>query len=190
MLDFEDIKSRVTIRDILEDQGYHPRKNRMQCPIHDGDNPTSFLFTNQVFYCHSCAASGGLIDLTEALLGLNRSDALKYLAKLAGISNYEYYSSNIQNRISSRQQNPKRIIDAKLSNLEGALKELEILRDQYTCQIRNARKLFNNGKLDLPHYYAIIQYPDYVLVELDAEVNETIYGINYRRRELLKADKG
>lgn len=40
---------------------------RGRCPIHQGDNPTSFSVNTekQVFYCHACQARGDVIDLCE-----------------------------------------------------------------------------------------------------------------------------
>lgn len=185
-MDFEQIKEKVTIRDILKEQGYFAKKNRMRCPIHHGDNPTSFVFTDQVFYCHSCGASGGLIDLTEALLKLDRPDALRYLAGLAGV---RYDLKDNKNRTIPSRKSSRRIIDVRLSKLEKSLKDLEIQRKQYTNRILNARKLYKSSKLDLYHCSSIVQNADYVLEELDAEVIETIYEIHKRRNEIKDSDK-
>ncbi len=42
---------------------------RGRCPIHNGDNPTSFSINpaEQVFHCFSCGEGGDLIDLCEAV---------------------------------------------------------------------------------------------------------------------------
>jgi len=47
--DFDEIKKRISIEDILLDCGFQPTKNRMPCPLHNGTNPTSFSFTDQVY---------------------------------------------------------------------------------------------------------------------------------------------
>jgi DNA primase len=55
----EDYASKVTK---LSGRGV---ERRGCCPIHQGENPTSFSvhIVKQVFYCHACQARGDLIDL-------------------------------------------------------------------------------------------------------------------------------
>jgi DNA primase len=85
MADLDPILARVTIRNILAEAGYHPARNRMPCPIHDGNNRTAFAFTDSTFVCFSCDAKGGLLDLVEYLYHCTRQDALRHLCKMAGI---------------------------------------------------------------------------------------------------------
>jgi hypothetical protein len=185
VVDFEEIKDRITIRDILQECGYHPKKNRMACPIHNGENPTSFSFNDHVFYCHSCGASGGLLDLVEALLGVNRKEALRYLAHIAGVQPKGGYSGKSRkNAAPYCRRCFRNSIDTALLDLQITLKALEILRDHYTWQIRNAGKSLRKRLIEPSEYYSIIQYADYVLEELDTEVMRTNYEINLRKKEI------
>jgi DNA primase len=184
MICFDEIKSRVTISGILADFGYHPKRNRMSCPIHGGKNPTSFSFTDDSFYCHSCGAKGGLLDLTEKVLGKNRKDALRYLSEKAGIP---WRDTPRKTESNAFRAFPRKTIDADLLELEITMKGLEVLREHYTRQIRDARKGLREGGIDLSKYYGTIQYCEYVLEELDSEVIKTKYQIsmNMKKREII-----
>ena len=184
MTDFEEIKTRITIEAILADCGYQPKRNRMPCPIHNGQNPTSFSFSDHVYYCHSCEASGGLLDLVEVLLDINREEALKYLFDLAGTQlKCSQFPKKSISRIPKRKQQ-RDSLDAILYDLQVNKQTLETLRKHYTQRLQDARKQLRNEKLELSDYYSITQYAEYVLEELDTEVIRTIYEINVERKRL------
>jgi len=55
---------------------------RARCPIHGGDNPTSFSVNleNGGFFCHSCGAKGGdVLEFLRLRYELSFPDALKRL---------------------------------------------------------------------------------------------------------------
>lgn len=56
----------MTIRDILETHG-HPlgSHRRTTCPIHGGANDSAFSYTDEVWFCWSCGAKGGVKALLE-----------------------------------------------------------------------------------------------------------------------------
>ena len=179
MISFEEIRSRVTIQDILADCDFHPEKHRMACPIHGGKNPSSFSFTEDSFYCFSCGAKGGLIDLTELLLGKNRQDSLRYLAGKAGVQ-WQHTSGRKESAVN--RVFPGKTVDVDLLNLELDMKGLEILRTHYTWRIRNAMKSLREENIDLSGYYSTIQYCEYVLEELDSEVIKTKCEISMKKK--------
>ncbi len=183
-VDFEEIKSRVTIEDILNDCGYQPKKKRMPCPIHKGKNPTSFSFDDHVYYCHSCGASGGLLDLAEELLGYNRKTALKYLANRAGLTLDDYFCDKEKVRILKPRKKTAPPSDSYLLDPQFNLRILEILRDHYTWRIIYARECLKEKTTEPAKHYADSQYAEYYLEELDKQVIKTIYEINTRRKQL------
>jgi hypothetical protein len=183
-IDFNEIRSRVTVRDILADFGHLPTRNRMACPIHNGKNPTSFSFTDGGFCCFSCGASGGLLDLIEALTGCDRQGAMEYLAQKAGISLQRYSVGEKSDIPKSTRKKRVVILDSEIIGLQVDLKGLEVLRDHYTWRIRDARKRLYERSLDLSGYYSETQYCDYVLEGLDAEVSMINHEINMKRGQL------
>jgi len=186
---FNEIKKRVTIQDILLDCGHQPNNYRMPCPIHNGKNPTSFSFTDHVYHCHSCGASGGLIDLVESLLGFDRQKAMRYLSEKAGISLNDYSLSRRRSRKFSTRYKPAPTLNSRLCDLQQNLKIFEILRDHYTWRMIEARKNRKNKNIDVADYYTETQYTEYVLEELDAEVIKTNYEINFEKKRLRNSNK-
>jgi hypothetical protein len=189
VIDFEEIKRRVTIEDILIDCGYNPRKNRMACPLHDGNNPTSFSFTDHAYHCFSCGAAGGLLDLAQALLKVNRAEALKYLASKAHLDLVENDLGNFRSNFKPIMRMPFEDGKYKIRELELDLKELDVLMDYYTWRARNARKRLRNGEIYLPEYYSTTQYAEYVLEELDTKIALGKYRISAEKKKLRKSRK-
>lgn len=80
------IKVPLTYHEILDRLGAKVnRRNRCACPIHGGNNPTSFCWDEEkgVFRCHSCNAGGDKITLVMLALGVGFEEALAWL----GITN-------------------------------------------------------------------------------------------------------
>jgi hypothetical protein len=185
MTDFTEIQTRVTIRDILADCGYEPRRNRMPCPIHGGKNPSSFSFNDDTFCCFSCGESGGLLDLTRHLLGFDRQEGLRYLAQKAGVDWKDVSVDNKDNKPSKPKPiiiDENRLKRLRLDILKTELSTLEMARDCYLTLIRIARRSLKDGKIDLSEYYARIQYYEHVLEELDTQVTRKNYELNMKRR--------
>lgn len=67
---------------------------RTSCPIHMGDNNSTFVFWTDTgrYFCHSCAASGNIVDLVMKTKDMSESDAINFL-KLdhKPTNNYESY---------------------------------------------------------------------------------------------------
>ena len=63
----EDIKSRVTVQEILEHYGYSTgKKGRCPCPIHNGKD-NNFSYNEQFYHCFVCGAKGDVISLVMEL---------------------------------------------------------------------------------------------------------------------------
>jgi len=132
----------------------------------------------------SCGATGGLLDLVEALFGYNRQEALKYLAENAGISLNNYSLDERSNRKQTLHKKTIHKHSTRLNNLQLEYKILNILRNYYTWQIREARKGLRNRIIELPRYYSITQYMEYALEELDSKVIGIKYEINSEKKRL------
>ena len=90
-IDVERIKSTISIQDILADAGVTLKRGRCKCPLHHGQNATSFSVCNGFFHCFSCAESGDVIALTQKLYGLSLKEAIEYLGKKTGLSPDNHY---------------------------------------------------------------------------------------------------
>lgn len=79
------IESHVTIPDVLALHGARPTRARCKCPIHNGQRD-SFSFTDKVYHCFTCGASGGVIQLEASLDGTDLDTACHTLAKQFGLN--------------------------------------------------------------------------------------------------------
>jgi len=183
MNDFEEIKQRVTIRDILLDAGHNPKGNRMPCPIHNGRNPTSFAFTDETFICYACGAKGGLIDIVQYLRNCIRQEAIRYLCQLAGIQYHETESKGANEAgafrkptTPSKRKPPKRF--AELEVLKANRDIIEILRWAYTRAIQMWKDAVDKRKVSLSQFHAEEQYFKHKLEHWDAEAIRLTYLIH------------
>ena len=56
------------------------------CPFHKDNKPSlSINITNGVYYCHACGAKGNVITFLESYAGLTFAEAVKELARRAGV---------------------------------------------------------------------------------------------------------
>lgn len=77
-------KMGVDIAAVIEGAGVELRRSGSRligrCPFHDEKTPSFFVFPDQQrYYCFGCQASGDVIDLAQALHGLDFRGALRHL---------------------------------------------------------------------------------------------------------------
>lgn len=92
-VDYKAVKERVSIRDALEHfgllEGLSEKGDSLvgSCPIHKGENQTSFRVSlpKNAFHCFSCGAGGNVLDLVAALQGVEVRQAALLLADIFGV---------------------------------------------------------------------------------------------------------
>lgn len=177
---FDELRQRITIREILEDYGITVSGKRIACPIHDGNNKTSFSFTNSAFNCFSCGRRGGLVDLVMCLRDCDWNEALVYLENRTGLK---------LTRVETESGKPQPVsyIPRKLAKwrpLEVQLGNINWSREAGTEYIQNLEKLVKIKKISLADYYAKRQYWEYELNHLDSQAMAVIHEINLLKREV------
>lgn len=83
---FEDVKSTLNIREVIEFYGIKVnRAGKFLCPFHQ-EKTESASIKNDYFHCFGCGVGGDLIKFTALLFGLNNLEACKKLIADFGLN--------------------------------------------------------------------------------------------------------
>ena len=116
---FEEVKSQLNIRQVIEHYGIKVnRANFFICPFHNDHKPSASI-KNNYFNCFVCGAGGDLITFTAKYLGLSNLDATKQLI--------EEFNLNID--ISTPEERKAQYIAQKKRQAE--IKKETTFRDRY-----------------------------------------------------------
>lgn len=87
-IDLDRLREAVTVADVLCHFGGEAstERGRTRCPVHRGENPTSFSFDARRWHCFACGAGGDAFDLIEELMQCGFREAIAVVAQLAGVS--------------------------------------------------------------------------------------------------------
>ena len=73
---FQEVKERVTARQVAERYGLKVRRNGMACcPFHNDKHPSMKI--DQNYYCFACGAKGDAVNYVAVLFGLSQLEAVK-----------------------------------------------------------------------------------------------------------------
>lgn len=73
---FQEVKERVTARQVAERYGLKVRRNGMACcPFHNDKHPSMKIEQN--YYCFACGAKGDAVNYVTLLFGLSQFEAAK-----------------------------------------------------------------------------------------------------------------
>ena len=134
---FEEVKSKLNIRQVVEHYGFKVnRANKFVCPFHNDHKPSASI-KNDYFNCFVCGAGGDLITFTAKYLGMSNIDAAKELIRVFGL--------DID--ISTKEERKAQFIAEKKARQE--IKACSSLRDKFRKdkEIRNERKKYTDYKI-------------------------------------------
>ncbi|HYU82291.1 MAG TPA: DNA primase [Candidatus Polarisedimenticolia bacterium] len=88
--DFDTVKERVDISQVIEEHGVHLKKSGRGftglCPFHSEKTPSFHVNPDTRSYkCFGCGRSGDIFTILEEIDGLTKAEALKVLAERAGV---------------------------------------------------------------------------------------------------------
>lgn len=101
----EEIKERVSVRDVLQQHGIKVRRNMCSCPFHKDINPSMAVYEKSV-YCFSCHFSGDVFTLTQALDNCSFKEAFLALG-----GTYGHMSQNARISAISKREGHKRKLE-------------------------------------------------------------------------------
>lgn len=108
------LKRLTPIEDLLAALGFekiNPKTRRAACLLHDGENETSFSWSDDFFNCFACNKSGDKITLVTLVKGYDFKQTINYLSEFTG---YKLKSiANFQQRhfINKTKEIPQYAID-------------------------------------------------------------------------------
>jgi DNA primase len=86
MIEVEQVRRGVRVRDVLENLGWRIRhRGRADCGLCMGNQFATLSFNDRLWHCFRCVAGGDVFSLVMAARKLPFIDALKQLARLAGL---------------------------------------------------------------------------------------------------------
>ena len=88
--DFDTVKERIDIVQVIEEHGVHLKKSGRGftglCPFHSEKTPSFHVNPDTRSYkCFGCGRSGDIFTILEEIDGLTKAEALKVLAERAGV---------------------------------------------------------------------------------------------------------
>ncbi len=78
MIDYQEIKERITLEEAARWLGFTPQSGFIACPFHQEKTPSLRLYEKR-FYCFGCSASGDVLDFTAEVLRITTVEAAQKL---------------------------------------------------------------------------------------------------------------
>ena len=139
---FEEVKSQLNIRQVIEHYGYKVnRAKQFVCPFHNNHKPSASI-KNDYFNCFVCGAGGDLITFTAKLFGLNNINACKKLDEDFNLGLFDRQISQ-SDRLTADRQRAKRQLELKRQQEEEVLIQHigNVLAD-YHCYLWQGLQLY------------------------------------------------
>lgn len=140
----EEIKERVSVRDVLQQHGIKIKRNMCSCPFHKDTNPSMAVYDKAV-KCFSCGFSGDIFSLTqemdhcsfkEAFISLGGTyDTMSQNQRVTAVSKRESHKAMME-REKQRERDFFRELTKALTICESADKVFEPLSDDW-CYLKN-----------------------------------------------------
>lgn len=131
----EDIKSRLDIVDVISD--YMELKKaglnfKANCPFHSEKTPSFMVSQNkQIFHCFGCNAGGDIFGFVMKYENITFQEALKLLAKKAGIKLAEYkFEKDLSEKKDRLNAVQKEALDFYKKSLKESKKACEYLKSR------------------------------------------------------------
>ena len=162
----EEIKSRLTMREVAEMYGFKVgRLNKICCPFHSDKRPSLFLYPGKRgWFCFVCNTGGSVIDFVMRLFALNFLDACRKLNEDFHLGIPEWNELTDEQRRTVNQYRKQRALEMERAQAEenALLEAYHNALDRYIeldkQMIQNEPKLDANGDFELSEAYVKASY--------------------------------
>lgn len=185
------IKSKITIRDLLEEIGVETIKGRnCECPWHTSENGQCFSYDNHQFHCFHCGRHGSMFDFVMEYSKCDFIEAKRILSEKVGVP-----EKVIKHAIALAKK------AKKAQCTEFAVKQF--MNDNYVYTIRNDNNsemwIYSNGiytpygksfiksfcRAIFNSYYTVALANQVISkIEADSYINEDIFFDNFYENEI------
>ena len=142
---FDEVKQRLTIRQVVEYYGYKVnRAGQFICPFHNDHKPSASI-KNDYFNCFVCGAGGDLITFTAKLHGLSNYEACKKLIDDFGL-NIVTEKQTQADRLRADRERVKRQAELKRQKeIEDLIHHTGLVLASYHCYLWHGLQLYHYG---------------------------------------------
>ena len=139
---FDEVKQRLTIRQVVEYYGYKVnRAGQFICPFHNDHKPSASI-KNDYFNCFVCGAGGDLITFTAKLHGLSNYEACKKLIDDFGL-NIVTEKQTQADRLRADRERVKRQAELKRQKeIEDLIHHTGLVLASYHCYLWQGKQLY------------------------------------------------
>ena len=177
---FEEVKSQLNIRQVVEFYGHKVnRANQFICPFHNDHKPSASI-KNDYFNCFVCGAGGDLITFTAKLHGLSNIDACKKLVSDFGL-NIETEPQTQADRLKADRERAKRQAELKRQKeIENLIQHTGLVLASYHCYLWQGLQLYPYGHIRHIRALQELTQAQYYLDCYDENPRE--YSISFRKQ--------
>lgn len=179
------LKKSVKMEDLLSRLNFKKmnlRNKRSACLIHGGDNPNSFAWNDDTFYCFSCHQHGDKIELVQLVKHYFFREAVQYLSSFSGYEiqdKNDYLNKNVDY---SKREIPEFVVN-RVKNQNYDLLQVESKINEIEKKIEMDTEILISMKNEREKFPYFIEETDQRLNQLDSELNYLIF----EKHQILKS---
>ena len=177
---FDEVKQRLTIRQVVEYYGYKVnRAGQFICPFHNDHKPSASI-KNDYFNCFVCGAGGDLITFTAKLHGLSNYEACKKLIDDFGL-NILTEKQTQADRLRADRERVKRQAELKRQKeIEDLIHHTGLVLASYNCYLWQGLQLYPYGHIRHIRALQELTQAQYYLECYDNSPEE--YSLKFRKQ--------
>ena len=177
---FEEVKSQLNIRQVVEFYGFKVnRSKQFVCPFHNDHKPSASI-KNDYFNCFVGGAGGDLITFTAKLHGLSNIDACKKLDQDFHLGLSQQPVSHID-RLKADRERAKRQAELKRQKeIEDIIQRTGLILASYHCYLWQGLQLYPYGHIRHIRALQELTQAQYYLDCYDENPRE--YSIAFRKQ--------
>ena len=177
---FDEVKQRLTIRQVVEYYGYKVnRAGQFICPFHNDHKPSASI-KNDYFNCFVCGAGGDLITFTAKLHGLSNYEACKKLIDDFGL-NIATEPQTQADKLKADRERAKRQAELKRQKeIENLIQHTGLVLASYHCYLWHGKQLYPYGHIRHIRALQELTQAQYYLDCYDENPRE--YSIAFRKQ--------